>query len=108
MEALDVRALPSRVLPSEDVLFAAKASAYEMRYDDDAVAFWHKRGTGKLMVVQNRDTKLVRLFGVDRKSRDPMANFVLMPQMKMVRQWPACKFPTKVDTPAALRHETAC
>lgn len=87
MQALDVSALPAQIMPSEDVLFAAKASAYEMRYDGDASAFWHKRGTGKLQVLQNRETKLARLFGVDRKTREPMANFALMPQMKMVRQY---------------------
>ena len=84
MSIINAAALPLRVLPDEEVVFATRASVYDMRYGDDGEAFWHKRGSGKLQVLQNCTTRLVRVFAMDRKSREPIANFALMPQLALV------------------------
>ena len=76
--------MPLAVMPTEAQLFATRASVYDMRYGDSGEAFWHKRGTGKLQVLQNAESRLVRIFALDRKSRRPVANFALLPSMSMV------------------------
>ncbi|KAA0170146.1 hypothetical protein FNF27_06738 [Cafeteria roenbergensis] len=84
MDEVDGAALPLAVMPTEAQLFATRASVYDMRYGDSGEAFWHKRGTGKLQVLQNAESRLVRIFALDRKSRRPVANFALLPSMSMV------------------------
>lgn len=84
MDDVDGAALPLAVMPTEAQLFATRASIYDMRYGDAGEAFWHKRGTGKLQVLQNAESRLVRIFALDRKSRRPVANFALLPSMSMV------------------------
>lgn len=97
MDEVDGAALPLAVMPTEAQLFATRASIYDMRYGDAGEAFWHKRGTGKLQVLQNAESRLVRIFALDRKSRRPVANFALLPSMSMVST------PQRAPAPCATR-----